>query len=372
MKSRLTTQIALFVVLGFEMGCNSSSRGSMTIAGNIPLTGPIASFSGQYNRGFSMGLDDAAKAWHLDRQIFREDFQDNGGKTTTAVSVMRQQLLSSPGVYVSGTSAMSDAVLSDVNRMSIPHFLVAFDAFMTERSPNTVRIMPHFKIEAPIFLQFIRSKKATKVFFFTPNLKAYLEESDRLILPELKKMHVDFQRELYEFETKDFRTIAQKAARYRPDVIVISGYAFHVYPAIRAVRELQLMDQASVISTLDFIDLLYGEQSKEDLKGVWFTSPECEIPNRVPGYREWKARFVARFGRQPSYVDAYAYDTARILVKAFKEKGEVNVSSILRATPFDGIVGRITLDDFRELGSTLVIGYFNRDGAVEEYRPVFN
>jgi branched-chain amino acid transport system substrate-binding protein len=367
MSTKLTGRLTVLTVLSLA-ACGTGPRNSIAVDGNIPLTGPIASFSGQYSRGFSMGLDEAAKALNVDRKIFKEDFQDNAGKTTTAVSVMRQQLVSRPDIYVSGTSAMSDAILSEVNRLGVPHFLVAFDAFMTEASPNAIRVLPHFKIEAPIFLDFIRDKKAKRVFFFTPNLKAYLDESDKLILPKLKAAGVDYKRELFEFETKDFRTIAEKAATYNPDVIVISGYAFHVYPVIRALRELKLVDRARVISTLDFIDLIHGNVSRDDLKGIWFTSPECEIPNKIPGYQDWKNRFAARYSQQPSYVDAYAYDTARIIVKAYHDDGrKVDIASLLKATPFEGIVGRIVLDNQRDLDSTLVVGYVNPEGLIEEY-----
>lgn len=365
-KRHVASLLIFGVAVAFSGSCGSSEKG-VVIAGNIPLTGPIASFSGQYNRGFSMGLDDAAKALHVERSVFKEDFQDNAGKTTTAVSVMRQQLLSRPDVYISGTSAMSDAVLGEVDRLGIPHFLVAFDAFMTEKSPRTARILPNFKMEAPLFVNFIASKKAAKVFFFTPNLKAYLDESDNLILPALNRSGVQYQRELFEFDGADFRTLAEKAAKYKPDVVVISGYAFHVYPAIRALREVGLTNHASVISTLDFIDLLHGNQQKDDLKGIWFTSPECEIPNRIPGYQDWTNRFAARFGRQPSYVDAYAYDTAGIVVKAYHDDHKVDLPAILKATPYNGVVGRIIFDQERDLLSTLTVGYYTPGGVVEAY-----
>lgn len=370
-------RLSIFAIIGIAIpliACNqrdnprSQGGTKITIAGNLPLTGPIASFSGQYPNGFTMGLDEACAALGVPRDTFEVDFQDNAGKTTNAVAVMRQQLLSKPAVYVSGTSAMSDAIVGEVSKTDAIHFLVSFDAFMTHGNPKVFRVLPNFKIEAPIFADFIKSRGAKRVFFFTPNLKAYLEQSDKLVLPALKDARIVYQRELFEFEAKEFRTVAEKAARFKPDVIIVSGYAFHVYPIIRALRELGLVDKAAVMSTLDFIDLLHGDAARDDLKNIYFTSPECEIPGRVKSYPEWVERFRTRFGTNPSYVDAYAYDTGRMVVAAFKNAGKVDATSFKNVSPFMGIVGAIALDDDRDLSSTLVTGYFGNDGLVVERR----
>jgi branched-chain amino acid transport system substrate-binding protein len=366
--------IGVLGIIGFFLGaCSDPDSGKSEkpfyIAGNIPLTGPIASFSGQYSKGFIMGIDDACAQLGIDRKGFKTDFQDNAGQPTTAVTVMQKQLMSDvPDVYVSGTSGMSDAIIPEISRKDIPHFLVSFDAFMTRDNPLTFRILPNFKIEAPLFLKFIRGKDAKRVFFFTPNLKAYLEQSDKLILPELKQKGIDYKRELFEFNQKDYRPIAAKANQYNPDVIVISGYSFHLYPIIRALREYDLINKSAVICTLDYIDLLHGDTPKDELKNIAFTSPECEIPGKVQEFARWREKFRQSYGSLPSYVDAYAYDTARIIVDAHSKAGKVDFEGIRSVMPFDGIVGRIDLDDERDLSSTLLIGYLNEEGVVEEWR----
>ncbi len=370
---RVISAIVLIVLVGYFInGCSNSKDNntakSIYIAGNIPLTGPIASFSGQYAKGFKMGIDEACSSLGIDVNRFKIDFQDNAGKPTKAVTVMQKQfLMNKPDVYVSGTSGMSDAIITEISRHKIPHFLVSFDAFMTRNNPLTFRVLPNFKIEAPLFIKFIEENHAKRVFFFTPNLKAYLEQSNKLILPHLNKNGIDYHRELFEFNQKDYRSLAAKANRYNPDVIVVSGYAFHVYPIIRALREYQLINKAKVICTLDYIDLLHNKTSKDELKNIAFTSPECEIPGKVKEFDNWRKRFKKKYGKEPSYVDAYAYDTARILVMAFSKARTIDEHSIRSVLPFDGIVGRIDLDKERDLKSTLLIGYLNSKGIVVEW-----
>jgi len=262
--------------------------------------------------------------------------------------------------------ARAEAIFPEITRRKIPHFLVSFDAFMTQAAPFAYRVLPNFKIEAPLFTRFVKSKKARRVFFFTPDLKAYLEQSDKLILPELDRAGIKYRRELFDFGNKDFRPIAAKADAFKPDVVVVSGYAYHVYPALKALREFDLIKKASVIATLDYIDLLHGDFPKTDLADVSFTSPVCEIPGKVLGYQTWRSAFRKKYGKDASYVDAYAYDTARILAAAQAKAGKIDEKAIRSVLPFKGIVGTINLDKDRDLTSTLVVGHLDNKAEIHE------
>lgn len=340
---------------------------TVKVAGNLPLSGPIASFSGGYPKGFDMGLEWARSSAGLPSGAFATDFQDNAGSPQTALTVLQRQLTDDPKVYVSGTTQMTEPLLPELNKRPLLHFLVSFDAFMTKESPNVFRILPNFKIEAPLFLKYLQSQQAKKVFFFTPNLKAYLEQSDKLILPGLGE-GVQHERELFEFGQTDFRPLALKAKDSAPDVIVVSGYSFHVLPILRALRELGLVEKTKVLVTLDFIDLLHNGTPAADLAGVTFVAPECEIPGRVAGFAEWRAAFKHKYGQDASYVDAYAYDTARVLASAYKKGGKVDEASVRSVLPFDGVVGRIELDADRDLQSTLTLGTVDAAGVVTEVK----
>lgn len=366
---KTTIYSAIFLAI---VGCSKTEtkEKSINISGNIPLTGPIAAFSGQYGKGFQMGIEEACKSYGLEPSKFNTDFQDNAGSPATAVTVFQKQLISgeNPALYISGTSAMSDAIIPQLNTRHVPHALVAFDAFMTGKNPNTFRVLPNFKLEAPLFIKFIKGNNAKKVFFFTPNLKAYLEQSDELILPEIKAGKIDYQRELFEFGQKDYRSLVAKAEQYKPDVIVISGYSFHVYPIIKHLKESGLAGQARIICTLDYIDLLHSERSaNQELNDIAFTSPECEIPGKNPNYAKWIETFVSKYGKTPSYVDAYAYDTASMVVLASKKSGTISIESIKAITPYQGITGSITLDKTNDLSSTLTIGYRDKEGKVSAW-----
>jgi ABC-type branched-subunit amino acid transport system substrate-binding protein len=180
------------------------------------------------------------------------------------------------------------------------------------------------------------------------------------------KAGVKFENERFEFDTKDYRSIALKASQYKPDLIIISGYSVHLYPLIAALRNYGLIHDGNVITTLDLIDLLHNKGSRQELAGIAFTTPDYEIPGAVKDAPSWAKRYEQQFGKEPSYVEAYAYDTGRIMVSAFKKSGKVDNTSLRAVLPFFGVCGKITVDQDGDLSSKLHIAQITADGGVKQ------
>jgi branched-chain amino acid transport system substrate-binding protein len=65
--------------------------------------------------------------------------------------------------------------------------------------------------------------------------------------------------------------------------------------------------------------------------------------------REFRLRFAERFGRQPDYAAACAYDSIRIVVAAIRKSGLNRVrirDAIAAGTPYEGVSGHIEWDEF--------------------------
>ncbi|MFQ6113617.1 MAG: ABC transporter substrate-binding protein [bacterium] len=358
--------VAILVVLGigFAAWQACSSKTNIRIAVNIPLTGPIASFSGQYHNGLSLGIDDACKEYGVSRDKFILDVQDNTGKPSQAVSAMQKQMLQKPNIFISGTSDMSTAVAPEIQKANIPHFLVAFDAYLSRGDKNRLRILPHYKIEAPIYVKYAKMRNAKKVYIIALNLSSIDEEFSAIVEPGLSEAGIEYKREMYEFGTKEYKTIVLKVSKYKPDLIFVSGFAFHIYPILGALRTYGMIQDGSVLCTLDLVDLLHNDTPRSELEGVAFIAPLYEIPGAIEGLKEWRQRFKTKFGKQPSYVEAYAYDTGRVIVAAYKKSGVVDADTIRSVLPFEGIVGEINLDQDGDLMATLAIAEISGEGTV--------
>ena len=207
-------------VIGYIAWNGDRKTTAVTIAGNIPLTGPIAATTGQYPNGVTMGVDEACQRFDIRRDVFRIDFQDNAGKPTDAVSLFQQQQLRGFNVYFSGTSECSLAVAPLVDETGKPHFTLAFDPFFVYDKPNRLRILPNSRIEGPLFVQYAKSKQARSVYVLHVNSAYANSEWNDIIASGLKEAGIEAQAEAYDFGQRDFKTLAPKgrAGEGRPDL----------------------------------------------------------------------------------------------------------------------------------------------------------
>jgi branched-chain amino acid transport system substrate-binding protein len=346
-------------------GPTSGSKEKVKIAANLPLTGPVAAWSGEFPNGFRLGIEDACKELGVDQSTFLIDFQDNAGKPAQAASVVQKQLASGFNVYLVGSSEAAKAAVGQVDPLKVPNFIVAFDPFMAAENESRLRIMANSKIEAPLFISYAQQRGAKSVYIIHVNSAYANEEFGKIVQPALEKAGVAVTNEAYEFDNKDYRTIALKAAQANADLIFICGYSFHLRPLISDLRTNGLIKDGKVMGVMDVVDFLHDNTSKAELNGLVFTCPLFDIPGAAPKAAEWRKRFQDKFGHSPSYVPAYAYDNAWAIVKAYKQAGAVTVDSVRAAMPFQGITGDINLDHDGDIVATVAIAQVDGDGNVK-------
>jgi len=376
MKKPQVVIIALFVAIlaAVSWSCNGSGgpggppEPSVRVAANLPLTGPVAAWSGEYPNGFRLGLEEACKGLGVDPKVFTTDFQDNAGKPAQAASVVQKQLAAGFDVYISGSSEAAKAVVAQVDPTARPHFIAAFDPFLAAESPNRLRIMANSKVEAPLFIAYAKKKQAKSVYVIHVNSAYANEEFGRIVEPALKAEGIAVTDEAFEFENKDFKTLALKAARSKADLIFVCGYSFQILPLIRDLRANGLVKDGRVMGVMDVVDFLYDGTPVSELEGLVFACPLFDIPGATAKAAEWRQRYQQRFNRNPSYVPAYAYDNAWALVKAYKDSGKVTVDSIRGSLPFQGVTGEIKLDADGDIIATVALAELGPDGKPRQIR----
>jgi branched-chain amino acid transport system substrate-binding protein len=366
MKKLAATVCLSFAI--FSGSVASLAAPAVKVAGNLPLTGPIAAWSGQYPVGFKMGIEDSAKKLKFSPEVFQVDFQDNAGKPGTAITVFQRQKMNGFDAYLSGTSEAAIALAPQVQSVNAPHFLIAFDPFLTRQGKNRLRILPNSKIEGPLFVKYALDNKAKRVFVINLNSAYANSEFDSIVEPDLKKAGIDCRHERFEFAAHEFRTIAQKAKAYKPDLVFICGYSTHLRPLVRDLRAAGFTKNGTIMAAMDYVDFLYDNSTKDELKGVAFACPIFEVHGAVKGAEPWRADYKKRYGKLPSYVAAYAYDTAGILGKSYSKFGKVDTDSVRKSLPFDGVTGNINVDKDGDIVATITIAKVAADGKVVEVK----
>ena len=359
-----TTAAAVFAVV-VNIG-SAVAADPVQVSINIPLTGPVAAFTLPYSNGMIMGLEDGAKAAGLPANSFDVDNQDNAMETKTAASIVQKHFLEKVDVYISGPSTISKAVVPIIDKKEIPHFLLSFDSYLASKNHFRLRILPHYKIEGPLNTKYVMARKAKRVAILELRNSSIFEKFGVFVVPKLEKAGIEVMREAFEFRTRDYSTLALKAAKFKPDLIIVNGFSFHLYPIIKALRTLDMIDNGSVLAGMDYVDLLHNDTPRNELKGVAFTTPVFELPTSAPaGSAAWIKKYETRFNQPPSFVGAYGYDVGRVVAAALKSAGKVTVESIRAQLPYKGVSGNIDLDADGDLTSTLGIGLIAEDGSVK-------
>ncbi len=344
----------------------SGTNRQVVIDGNLPLTGPVAAFCGDYPKAFTMGIDEGCKQLSVSKSTFKIDCQDNKGQPSQAVSVFRKQMMTEiPDLYISGVSQESLAIAPELGQKNIPHLMVSFGALICHNGPNRFRILPHYKIEGPAYVEYARQRHAKRVFVISIINPENDDKFARIVEPGLSKLGIEHQRESYNFETRDFRTLALKASSYKPDLIMIEGFSVHLQPILGALRDYGLIKNGNVLVTLDFADLIHNKTPRSELVGIPFVTPAYEITSQDAKRNGWSRHFEQIYKKDPTYVEAYAYDAGQIIVAAYKKCGKVDMQSIRNVLPFHGICGLINIDQDGDLNTKLEIAQVMSDGTVQ-------
>ena len=365
-KKLLVIAIVIACLFSVFICLMNRNDGKIVLAVNMPLTGPIASITESYPEGLMAGVRDACEELGMDYSIFKFDIQDNKGQNDLSVSIFQKQALNGFDALFSGGSAQTEAILQEVKKVGKPHFLFAFDAFMTEKDENLIRVVPNFKAESSLYIKYAKKCRAKRIFAVSLNISAYEDQYSRIIEPALKDDNIQIIRERISLDFTDFRTLAARIEKESPDLIFLSTYAFQIQPMILTFKEKGLIHDGNVYSTIDYIDLFSMGMSADALKGVVFTCPVFQLVNCSPDAKKWKENWKAKHGKEPHYTAAYAYITGRILVETQKKCGNITTKSFMSNNFAKSFAGDIIMDDTRDLVSTLTVGKLNSKNEVEE------
>lgn len=151
--------------------------------------------------------------------------------------------------------------------------------------------------------------------------------------------------ESYTAPARDLAESLRPVVRARPEVVFLTGYYSEIPEQARALRALGFTGD---IVGPDAWDLLSGDQPCE-LYGARFLvcwhagAPQSEAS------RAFLERFTARFGRQPTSVEALVRDAFGLVFQAAGRAQELDAQSLrlelARVTEFHGVAGRALYHD---------------------------
>ena len=359
--------VAALVVIGV-VGTNmynlqsEKKENELIVAVNIPLSGPIAVFSGPYAKGLEMGVKDELKAQNLPENSVRFLMGDNQGQAMTAATLLKQQELNDYDVYIAGTSEMASAVVDNINHER-PFIIVAMDENMTLKYNNNLRVFANGSLMVDNLYKLIENKNPKKVSVIM-GCPSGQKIADEKTIPFLKSKGIDYKKEYFEFGFREFRSVALKVREYQPDLILMHMYSSELERMISALREYDLIKDENTYASIDAVDLIEAKNQKV-LKDIIFDMTEY-TKNQD---KEFVESYQQKYHDEPTYGAAYGYDLGRLIVKAWVKSGKVTPETLIAQTPYDGVTGHLVMNpETRDLISTQILGTLDKDGKVIEWK----
>ncbi len=331
------------------LSTNTSTRENILVSANIPLTGDLAVYGQYIKQGSEMGYAELKGSYpNVSEIVF--DWQDNMGDLTDTVNIFNKQKIEKPDLYISGLKPQTAAITDMITEENIPHFTWILDVVINEKSQNNIRNWVNFKQEAEVFVNYLESKDAKTVYLIYPNIDSAIREYEGIVRPELIKMGLKNENiitEQFNLSRNDFSDIALKVKQANPDFIIINGFIPHLVSMMNDFSTLGINKGDNIIASLDMLDTA-SLLSSDKIEGVVVAAPKYMVDNDNTELNDWKNRFAEKYNRQPTYHDAYAYDSVKVMLEAAdkldsKATPEEWLEAIRSVEPV-GITGEIKFD----------------------------
>lgn len=353
MTHRLTWTFFVFIALSLSQRPGASAEDTpLHIACNLPLTGELATYGAAIQEGAMMAVDEMKLQGRLSF-----DWQDNASTTRQAAEIAARQLGQKPDIYVSGLRPQYMTTHDIVMKSAIPHFPWIFDMHIRPAGERNFRTWVNFKAESPLFLRFAAERKAARVGVIYVQLPHTEEQYAGTIIPGLKAQGAEVLVEPYDMNKMDFRDIAVRMARFKPEALILSGFQANFVGLIKALRQLNLIGANNTAATYDLVDAL-PLLSPDETEGISISAMRIML-RPTPRYEEWKKRFLARFNREPLYTHVGAYEMVELIAKATEAQKNMNSAELTRAlqeTRVESISGALSFDPEGDVATPIELG----------------
>jgi len=171
--------------------------------------------------------------------------------------------------------------------------------------------------------------------------------------------------ETFDVADRDVRAQITKLKGTNPQAIYVSGFGDGYGAAVKQVRELGFAGQLLSDATLSIPYFL--QQTSPANEGAYFTSTMYDEGSKAPLAANFIRRYKEKFGSEPGFVGAFAYDAFRLIANAIEIAGDnpQGIKDALMSTrDFQGVVGKVSFANGNDLDFPLVIKRMEKGKAV--------
>jgi branched-chain amino acid transport system substrate-binding protein len=311
------------------------------------ITGAEAPIGENLTNGVTLALEDLKKKG-IDVDLIKED---DTGKPEKALSAFEKLATRDGVVGVVGpyTSACANAVASRADQYKVPLLVpVAAKEEITQKGYKYVyRLNAPADVYSSVILDTIlaidRPKTIAYVYantdFGISTVKTAKEYAAKVGLKEVAD-------EKYQKGAPDFRSTLTKIKALSPDLVFMVSYEVDAITLMRQSKEIGLAPKAFLGAGAGFTTAQFLAQT--EISNLVFSSTQWTDDVNWPGAKDFYNRYKAKYGKEPSYHAACAYEAMRIMGETAAANGSdrEKTRAALRTGSWKGIMGDVKFIDY--------------------------
>lgn len=327
-------------------GCGNDSK-ELYIASANPMTGDSAQFGDIKVKAIQLALDEFNAAGGLDGKEVKLLIGDDTGNPKEAPNVAQKFASDDRVLAVIGhwNSSCTLAAREIYNAAGIPVITDSVNKTITDgTSPTMYRISLTDTEQANSLASYAYDKmgKRSAAILYTANDFGTGLMNDFTAAFTALGGNIVASETYFEGQSKDFSPQLTKIKAANPDLLFIAGY--YVETALIAQQAQNMGFDVPLlgtegISSEELIKL--GGEAVEGIHFAGFFHPDVKFP----GTEEFVSAFREKYGKDPDTYAALAYDSAKMILEAMKEKGATRegiLSYLQEVKDFPGVAGPVS------------------------------
>jgi branched-chain amino acid transport system substrate-binding protein len=310
------------------------------------ITGPEAPIGENITNGVTMAIEDLKKKG-INVELLKED---DTGKPQISMSAMEK--LAGQGVAgVVGpyTSACANAVSKLAEKYKVPQVIPA--AAKEEITRQGFKWV--FRMNAPAD-QYAKVLIDASMGLGKPKTIAFIYENtdfgtstSKTAKEYVKNLGMKIVAdEPYSKGSPDYRSTLTKIKAQKPDLVFMVSYVADAILLMRQAREIGLQPEAFLGGGAGFTTAQFAKE--KDISNYVLSCTQWTDDVNWPGAKDFGKRYMAKFGKEPTYHAACAYESMIVLAETAAKAGgdREKTREGLKTGHWNGIMGEVKFADY--------------------------
>ncbi|RXZ42753.1 branched-chain amino acid ABC transporter substrate-binding protein [Crenobacter cavernae] len=334
-----------------------------------PMTGPIAHFGKDNERGAILAIDELnAEGVEIGGKkvkfelISEDDQADPKIGTQVAQRLVDAKIVAVVGHLNSGTTIPASKIYSDAGIPQISPAATNPD-YTKQGFKTAFRVIGNDIQQGKALGEFavggLKAKKIAIIDDRTAYGQGLADEFEKAVKA---KGGTVIKREFTTNTATDFNAILTSIKGSNPDLVFYGGMDAQAGPMAKQMKRLGLKAKllgGDGIQTPEFMKL-----AGDAAEGQYASSPGMP-KEKMPGFADFNKRFQAKFNTEIQIYAPYEYDAVRVLVDAMKRAQSTDPKAFLPEvgkTDYNGVTGRIQFDEKGDIKNGAVTVYQAKAG----------